>query len=71
MLITAGLLSMLTANMPAARALLIEARELGAQLLEPQLEGYATFFHGLTDDAARTQFEIEMLVAGDLNGSVR
>lgn len=23
------------------------------------------------DDAARTQFEIEMLVAGDLNGAVR
>ena len=48
-LITAGLLSMLTANMQAARALLIEARELGAELPEPQLEGYAAFFHGLTD----------------------
>jgi predicted ATPase len=48
-LITAGLLSMLTANVQAARALLMEARELGAELPEPQLEGYAAFFHGLTD----------------------
>jgi non-specific serine/threonine protein kinase len=40
---------MLTANVRAARALLIEARELGAELAEPQLEGYAAFFHGLTD----------------------
>jgi non-specific serine/threonine protein kinase len=48
-LITAGLLSMLTGNAQAARALLIEARELGAELTEPQLEGYAAFFHGLTD----------------------
>jgi predicted ATPase/DNA-binding CsgD family transcriptional regulator len=48
-LITAGLLSMLTANAQAARALLMEARELGAELSEPQLEGYAAFFHGLTD----------------------
>jgi non-specific serine/threonine protein kinase len=48
-LITAGLLSMLTANVRAARALLIEARELGAELAEPQLEAYAAFFHGHTD----------------------
>jgi predicted ATPase/DNA-binding CsgD family transcriptional regulator len=48
-LITTGLLSMLTANVQAARALLIEARELSAELAEPQLEGYAAFFHGLTD----------------------
>jgi predicted ATPase/DNA-binding CsgD family transcriptional regulator len=48
-LITAGLLSMLTGHVQAAKPLLSEARELGAGLPEPQLEGYAAFFHGLTD----------------------
>jgi hypothetical protein len=47
---------MLTANAHAARALLMEARELSDELPEPQLEGYAALFHGLT---AMLDVEIE------------
>jgi predicted ATPase/DNA-binding CsgD family transcriptional regulator len=48
-LITAGILAMVTANPPAARAAHSEARRLSAELGELELEGFATFFHGLAD----------------------
>jgi predicted ATPase/DNA-binding CsgD family transcriptional regulator len=47
-LITAGILAMVTANAEASLALHSEARELSRQLGEDELEGFATFFHGLT-----------------------
>jgi predicted ATPase/DNA-binding CsgD family transcriptional regulator len=48
-LITAGILAMVTANAPASRAFHSEARQLSAELGELELEGFATFFHGLAD----------------------
>jgi predicted ATPase/DNA-binding CsgD family transcriptional regulator len=48
-LITAGVLAMVTANARAAEAFLIEARELGAELGERELEGFALFHQGLTE----------------------
>jgi DNA-binding CsgD family transcriptional regulator len=47
-LITAGILAMVTANAEASLAFHSEARELSAELGEDELEGFATFFHGLT-----------------------
>jgi predicted ATPase/DNA-binding CsgD family transcriptional regulator len=47
-LISAAILAMVTADAGAARALLIEARQLSAELGERELEGYAAFYHGLT-----------------------
>jgi predicted ATPase/DNA-binding CsgD family transcriptional regulator len=47
-LISAGILAMVTADADAARAPLIEARQLSAELGERELEGYAAFYHGLT-----------------------
>jgi predicted ATPase/DNA-binding CsgD family transcriptional regulator len=47
-LITAGILAMASANADAARACQREAREVAAELREPELEGYAALYHGLT-----------------------
>jgi len=47
-LITAGVLAMVTANADASLAFHSEARELAAELGEDELEGFATFYHGLT-----------------------
>jgi predicted ATPase/DNA-binding CsgD family transcriptional regulator len=47
-LITAGILAMVTANVEASLAFHSEARELSAELGEDELEGFATFFRGLT-----------------------
>jgi predicted ATPase/DNA-binding CsgD family transcriptional regulator len=47
-LITAGILAMVTANPEASLALHSEARELSTALGELGLEGIATFFRGLT-----------------------
>jgi predicted ATPase/DNA-binding CsgD family transcriptional regulator len=47
-LITAGILSMASANADAARRLQREAREVAASLQDPELEGYAALYHGLT-----------------------
>jgi predicted ATPase/DNA-binding CsgD family transcriptional regulator len=58
-LITAGILSMASADADAARRLQREAREVAAALGDPGLEGYAALYHGLTQvlnmeiDAAR------------------
>ena len=50
--ITAGLLAMMTVDVEAATSALGEARELAAELDERALEGWATFFHGLTETLA-------------------
>ena len=47
-LIAAGLLAMLTADVPAAIATINEARALGAELGDRALEGRAVFYLGLT-----------------------
>jgi non-specific serine/threonine protein kinase len=47
-LISAGILAMASANADAARACQREAREIAAELGEPELEGYAALYHGLT-----------------------
>jgi tetratricopeptide (TPR) repeat protein len=47
-LITAGILAMVTANAEASLAFHREAQELSAELGEDELEGFATFYHGLT-----------------------
>jgi predicted ATPase len=52
-LITAGILAMVTANAPAARASHREARQLSAELGELELEGFALLFHGLADRGNR------------------
>jgi predicted ATPase/DNA-binding CsgD family transcriptional regulator len=46
--ITAGLLAMLRPDAASAQAVLAEARDLSAELGEPDLEGWATLFQGLT-----------------------
>ena len=51
-LIAAGLLAMLIADAPAAKASLGEARELGAELDERELEAHAVFYLGLTETLA-------------------
>jgi non-specific serine/threonine protein kinase len=48
-LITVGILAMVTGNAQASRASHSEARQLSAELGELDLEGFATFFHGLAD----------------------
>jgi non-specific serine/threonine protein kinase len=48
-LITVGILAMVTGNAQASRASHIEAQQLSAELGELDLEGFATFFHGLAD----------------------
>jgi non-specific serine/threonine protein kinase len=47
-----GSLAMLAADTEAARRALTEAEQLSAALGEPELEGWAHFFHGLTDTLA-------------------
>jgi predicted ATPase/DNA-binding CsgD family transcriptional regulator len=47
-LVTAGILAMATAKADSALALQSEARQLSAALGEPELEGYAALYHGLT-----------------------
>jgi tetratricopeptide (TPR) repeat protein len=47
-LLTAGILAMVTANAEASLAFHREARELSAELGEEDLEGYANLYHGLT-----------------------
>jgi non-specific serine/threonine protein kinase len=47
-LVAAGVLAMLTVDVSAANASHREARELGAELGERELEGHAVFFLGLT-----------------------
>ena len=65
-LITAGILAMVTANAQASRASHSEARQLSAELGELELEGFATFFHGLADtldvavEPARVHLEAAM-----------
>ena len=49
LLITAGLLAMLVADVPAAKRAHDQASELAVALGEPRLEGWAHFFHGLAD----------------------
>ena len=49
LLITAGLLAMLVADVPAAKRAHDQAAELAVALGEPRLEGWAHFFHGLAD----------------------
>jgi len=48
-LITAGILAMVTANAQASRALHSEAQQLSAELGERELEAFATFYRGLTN----------------------
>jgi predicted ATPase/DNA-binding CsgD family transcriptional regulator len=48
-LITVGILAMVTGNAEASRVAHSEARQLSAELCELELEGFATFFHGLAD----------------------
>jgi tetratricopeptide (TPR) repeat protein len=48
-LITAGILAMVTANAQASRALHSEAQRLSAELDERELEAFATFYRGLTN----------------------
>ena len=47
-LATAGILAMATAKADMVLAWQSEARQLSAALGEPELEGYAAFYHGLT-----------------------
>ena len=47
-----GSLAMLAADADAARRALAEAEQLSAVLGEPELEGWAHLFHGLTDTLA-------------------
>jgi DNA-binding CsgD family transcriptional regulator len=51
-LMTAGILAMVMANADASLAFHSEARRLSAELGERELEGFATFFHGLTQALA-------------------
>ena len=48
-LITAGILAMVTANAQASRAFHSEAQRLSAELGERELEAFATFYRGLTN----------------------
>jgi hypothetical protein len=48
-LITAGILAMVTANAQASRAFHSESQRLSAELGERELEAFATFYRGLTD----------------------
>jgi DNA-binding CsgD family transcriptional regulator len=47
--LTAGVLAMMLTDAEGAKAVLGEARELSAELRAADLEGWATFFEGLTD----------------------
>lgn len=49
LLITAGVLAMLVADVPGAKRAHERAYELAVALGEPRLEGWAYFFHGLAD----------------------
>jgi DNA-binding CsgD family transcriptional regulator len=49
---SAGQLAISMGDFPAARAVLAEARELGAELDEPVLEAWTRFFQGLADTLA-------------------
>jgi predicted ATPase/class 3 adenylate cyclase/DNA-binding CsgD family transcriptional regulator len=63
LLITAGLLAMMVADVAAAKRAHQEAWELSVDLQAPRLEGWARFFHGLADtlggsvEDARPQLE--------------
>jgi predicted ATPase/DNA-binding CsgD family transcriptional regulator len=52
-LITAGIMAMVTANAEASLVLHSEARELSGELGEHELEGFATLFRGLTQTLNR------------------
>jgi len=47
--ITAGVLAMMLTDAEAAKRVLAEARSLGAELRQAELEGWASFFQGLTN----------------------
>jgi predicted ATPase/DNA-binding CsgD family transcriptional regulator len=47
--ITAGVLAMMLTDAEAAKRVLAEARSLGAELRQADLEGWASFFQGLTN----------------------